>query len=104
MTRDEEIRNAKHTFYERIYEEGYYYDPRDCFEEGAEWADKHPINVWHDTNDIPQKEELILIQCFGFNFVLLVFQCYLANMWEVWCREKDVKQWAYIRDLLPKQS
>ena len=51
MTREEQIRNAKNAFYERIFEEGYYYDPRDCFEEGAEWADEHPKNPWISVSD-----------------------------------------------------
>ena len=42
MTRQEEIDNAKTAFYKRVLEDDYYYDPRDCFEEGAKWADKNP--------------------------------------------------------------
>ena len=42
MTREEAIDNAKTAFYERVLEDDYYYDPRDCFEEGAKWADKNP--------------------------------------------------------------
>ena len=51
MIRREEINNAKETFYRRIIEDGYYYDPRDCFEEGAEWADANPKNPWISVED-----------------------------------------------------
>ena len=42
MTRPEGISNAKMAFYENMLQEGAYYGPRDCFEEGAEWADANP--------------------------------------------------------------
>ena len=51
MKRKEEINNAKNIFYKRILEEGSYYDPRDCFEEGAEWADANPKSQWISVND-----------------------------------------------------
>ena len=42
MTREKEIDNAKTAFYKRVLEDDYYYDPRDCFEEGTRWADDNP--------------------------------------------------------------
>lgn len=51
MTREEEIDNAKTAFYERVLEDDYYYDPRDCFEEGAKWADAHPKSPWISVED-----------------------------------------------------
>ena len=61
MTREEEINNAKEVFYRKILQEGTYYDPRDCFEEGAEWADNHPKSPWISVeDDLPcNHEELI---------------------------------------------
>ena len=63
MTREEQINNAKNIFYKRILEEGSYYDPRDCFEEGAEWADANPKSLWISVNDdLPcNHEELVSI-------------------------------------------
>ena len=78
MTREEEIKNAKNTFYERIFEEGSYYGPRDCFEEGAEWADKHPINVWHDANEEPKLNQWFLAQT-GYN----AFDTFVMSMCEL---------------------
>ena len=51
MIRREEINNAKEAFYKRILQEDYYYDPRDCFEEGAEWADNNPKSHWISVED-----------------------------------------------------
>ena len=62
MTREEEINNAKEVFYRKILQEGTYYDPRDCFEEGAEWADNHPKSPWICVeNDLPCNHEELLI-------------------------------------------
>ena len=61
MTREKEIDNAKNAFYKRILEDGYYYDPRDCFEEGADWADANPKSPWISVeDDLPcNYEELV---------------------------------------------
>ena len=61
MTRKGEIRNAKDAFYDNMLKGGDYYGPRDCFEEGAEWADANPKSPWISTKeDLPcNHEELI---------------------------------------------
>ena len=46
MTRREEIDLAK-----RVFHEGLSYDPRDCFEEGVEWADNNPKSPWVNMKD-----------------------------------------------------
>ena len=51
MTREKEIDNAKTAFYKRVLEDDYYYDPRDCFEEGAKWADTNPKSSWISVED-----------------------------------------------------
>ena len=62
MTREEEIDNAKTAFYERVLEDDYYYDPRDCFEEGAKWADEHPKSPWISVeDDLPCNHEELII-------------------------------------------
>ena len=61
MTREEEINNAKEAFYRKILQEGTYYDPRDYFEEGAEWADNHPKSSWISVkDDLPCNHEELL--------------------------------------------
>lgn len=62
MTRDEEIENAKRAFYERVLQDDYYYDPRDCFEEGAEWADTHSKSPWISVrDDLPYRHKELLL-------------------------------------------
>ena len=53
MTRHEEISNAKNAFYDNMLRDSYpwAYDKRDCFEEGAKWADEHPKSLWISVND-----------------------------------------------------
>ena len=61
MTRSKEIENAaKECYYKYSF---YHIDKEtiiDAFTEGAEWADKHPKNAWHD----PSKEiKELIIHC-----------------------------------------
>ena len=63
MTREKEIDNAKTAFYKRVLEDDYYYDPRDCFEEGAKWADAHPKSPWISVDeDLPCDEKDMVIE------------------------------------------
>ena len=63
MTRQEEIDNAKTAFYKRVLEDDYYYDPRDCVEEGAKWADNNPILPWISVKDkLPCDEKDMVIE------------------------------------------
>lgn len=97
MTREEEINNVKNTFYERIFEEGSYYDPRDCFEEGAEWADENPRTPWINVNDsLPNDEtKLYIIYCEAYNkngddIENNHYEIYLANF------DKETSSWVNI--------
>ena len=35
------------------------YDIQQAFEKGAEWADEHPINFWHNTGEEPKENSKI---------------------------------------------
>lgn len=60
-TRQQEVNDAKNAFYERICDEGAYYDPKDCFEKGAEWADSHPKSPWISVKqDLPCKHSELI--------------------------------------------
>lgn len=73
MTREEEINNAKEAFYERIFQENCYYDPRDCFEEGAQWADANPKNPWISVeDDLPCNHKELLLDEHRTKTVLVV--------------------------------
>lgn len=73
MIRQEEINNAKEAFYRRIIEEGSYYDPRDCFEESAEWADNNPKLHWISVEeDLPCNHKELLLDEHRTKTVLVV--------------------------------
>ena len=82
MTREEEIDNAKTVFYERVLKDDYYYDPRDCFEEGAKWADEHPKSPWISIkDDLPcNHEEKIHKDCLSTTNVFALYSDYSLGL------------------------
>ena len=102
MTREEEIDNAKTAFYKRVLEDDYYYDPRDCFEEGAKWADNNIClsSIWNDTSIIPSDNKGITY--LTKNNKLGVLNSVKSNNWDWYVADKySIIKWAYIDDLLP---
>ena len=73
------------------------------FEAGAKWADEH-INLeslWHDASEEPNDYPILCID--KLSNILIEYS--LKNYDEGWaeCVEfNDISQWAYIKDLLPK--
>ena len=54
MNRDEQIiSEAKKHYYDDI-------NCHNAFLHGVEWADEHPVDVWHDASEEPRCEELLL--------------------------------------------
>ena len=108
MTRDEEIRNAIDTIIPippsqkgRTYEQALM---ATGFEAGVSWADKHPINVWHDASEKPRTKEWVLIQFSGGDYEALSLDDLGIETWsDWWCENYKVIRWAYIKDLLPKE-
>ena len=83
----------------------HYYDDINChnaFLHGVEWADEHPVNVWHDASEMPKDGEWVLIQFDEDSFDTLVFCDIDAVAFCAWCKKYGVINWAYISDLLPK--
>ena len=89
----------------------HYSDSINChnaFLHGVEWADKHPVDKWHDASEEPEfGREIITIDIyensvsgvFGkLNNYKGVFYNYssLCHYWSA------ITKWAYIKDLLPK--
>lgn len=107
MTREEEIDNAKEEFYKRILEEGDYYSPRDCFEAGAEWADKHPnINsLWHTPDEIPQYNKKLVTHCdekMEWNPINhTIYYDDPEYPWDELVKIYNILHWAYATDLVP---
>lgn len=104
MTRKEEISKA----YTKYAQEGgiLQSNPWFAFEAGANWADSHPINVWHDASEEPKDSSKILIYFlneYGKMTYRLYHYIYWSNLsWEEVVDLYNIKQWAYPDDLLPK--
>ena len=81
----------------------YYYDDINChnaFLHGVEWADEHPVDVWHDASEEPRHDELMLgIDSDG---VSLYMWCEQEDSWDSFVTITELSRWAYISDLLPK--
>lgn len=122
MTREEEICNAIKDSgicgykYDDLLTNNEYSggDIQSAFIEGAEWADNHPINVWHDACEEPKNGQHVLAidyngeprsgiyksingGIFDFKYINGIFLSdELVFVWDL------VIRWAYIDDLLPK--
>ena len=100
MTRDEQIiTEAKKHYYDDI-------NCHNAFLHGVEWADAHPIGVWHDASEEPKGDEwhIAYIDVFGSMQSLkcpsVTFDTFpsLAEF----AAGVGMQCWAYISDLLPK--
>lgn len=72
------------------------------FVQGAQWADAHPVDVWHDASEMPKEGEWILIQFDEDSYDALVFCDMNAAAFCTCCKKYGSTRWAYINDLLPK--
>ena len=108
MTRKEQILQAARDYVSGVTLSS----PSDVihFEYGARWADEHPVNVWHDTNEEPQyKNKRILGYSEYFDYFFVDLPSYLMILyggqnddWETVVLRKKISKWAYISDLFPK--
>lgn len=94
MNRDEQIiSEAKKHYYDDI-------NCHNAFLHGVEWADEHPVDVWHDASEEPRCEELLLGEnSDGFS---IYRWCGQEDNWEAFVNATGLSRWAYISDLLPK--
>ena len=106
MTREEEISVAFYDYRDALklstFGDFEYIDIQEAFEEGAEWADNHPVNMWHDTNEEPRLNQWFLAQIGDNAFDTFVMEMDKNEDWKEWSNGINIKRWAYIRDLLPK--
>ena len=107
MTREEKLYEAADKFSDefKYSEDVDYVGIRVAFIEGAEWADNHPVNVWHNVSEEPLKDRVFLAELgaseYGFQTFVLVDNNIEFN-WNEWAKEIYLLRWAYISDLLPK--
>ena len=101
MTRKEEITKAARGYVSGVILSS----PSDVvhFENGAKWADEHPINVWHSTNEEPILNQWFLAQIGDNAFDTFVMEMDKNEDWINWSKGINIKRWSYINDLLPKQ-
>ena len=86
----------------------HYYDDINChnaFLHGVEWADEHPVDVWHDASEEPEDNsgQIVFQNKSGVCWFVSRLERYVYD-WD-WQRCADAHQivrWAYINDLLPK--
>ena len=106
MTREEQINEAVNTYMNGLFEDGIeipiedFENIEEGFIAGAQWADNHPINVWHDVDEEPKEDiDILFISKSGNVHKVSKVDSQLYN----WLKDnKDIKRWAYISDLLPK--
>ena len=92
MNRDEQIiSEAKKHYYDDI-------NCHNAFLHGVEWADEHPVDVWHGASEEPRCEELLLGEnSDGFS---IYRWCGQEDNWEAFVNATGLSRWAYIADLL----
>lgn len=73
---------------------------------GVEWADQHPKNVWHSSEEEPKKNRYILIEVVNtltpkdeIGYYVEYTKNWVVNVMKT---EGFKCRWAYIKDLLPK--
>ena len=84
-----------------------------AFEEGAKWADEHPNleKLWHDASEEPllEDKEIIFLNEQDIAYISEKFGSTFTYMleelpWERFVELLRISKWAYIDDLLPKES
>ena len=118
MTR-EEVKYASKDYVNYLLDKQEYHnekytehDIKQAFEKGAEWADKHPKNVWHDASEIPRMNHKNIIYqtnyCSLFNVhIAFVPTCLRSGKitsysWNEFVKDVNMRRWTYVEDLLPK--
>ena len=82
-----------------------YIDIQEAFEEGAKWADNHPVNVSHDASKFPNKALPIIVEIdddIEHSYEVISIDETDEKFWEYLVSDRDITIWAYIKDLLPK--
>ena len=109
MSREEQLQQTAEEwadYYKHAEDLCDYISIRVAYKEGAAWADKHPKNVWHQADEVPENGAHILMECKLLDSK--EFKSYNIDYkgvvnWEVLKRYFGISRWAYISDLLPKQ-
>lgn len=102
MTREEETKEAYKDYMNNggMFQSNLWF----YFKAGTEWVDKHPVNVWHDTNEEPQDDLELIIYKYKDNFWFTRKQNIIKyhDSWKNFVDEEQMILWAYVKDLFPK--
>lgn len=106
MTREEETAVAFYGYRDALklstFGDFEYIDIQEAFEEGAKWADSHPINVWHNVSEKPELNQYFLAQIGDNAFDTFIMSMDENKDWRKWSKGMNIKMWAHIDDLLLK--
>lgn len=111
MTREEEIAVAFYGYRDALklstFGDFEYINIQEAFEEGAKWADNHPVNVWHYSSEEPKEHSKIVIidtkgEWWNIDYASDDFEGNGLYGWAFCIAHYNLKIWAYIDDLLPK--
>lgn len=79
-----------------------------AFTTGAYWADRHQQNVWHDASEMPNNHSYLMLMIDRYTIKTdyvpaCLKHCQLnRSNWNEFVKDANIRQWAYINDLLPK--
>ena len=74
----------------------------DAFLHGVEWAEEQIAYAWHDANEEPQ-DDLVIIYLDKHGNCWFITKRDIVIIYINWeCFATNVRCWAYITDLLPK--
>ena len=110
MTRKEQILKAARDYVSGITLSS----PSDVihFENGAKWADNNPdlSLMWHSADEVPEDGSDVLLldseqRVIALNIAkLCYYEAYGLLGWPAYVANYDVKRWAYISGLLPRDT
>ena len=82
-----------------------YKDQIDAHKQDFTECRKHLIKSWwHDTNEEPRLNQWFLAQIGDNAFDTFVMEMDKNEDWKEWSNGVNIKRWAYIRDLLPREG
>ena len=108
MTREEKALEASKRFARSLTDSDLASLSRDdmqfAFQLGIKWADDNPVNAWHDTSEEPKLNQWFLAQIGDGAFDTFIMAMDKNKTWRNWSDGINIKRWAYISELLPKES
>lgn len=98
MTREEQIKLASEDYIECNHKDGLFNDiVEDAFIDGAQWADQHQVNQWHDASkELPKEDGRYLIKEYDGYLCALSF---VDGDWKTFGLQRDIKYWMPIPEI-----